>query len=176
MYAVIETGGKQYRVTEGSKLKVEKLLVEPENTFEFENILLLSDENDVIIGQPYIEGAKVSAKVIEQGRDKKIKILKFKRRKHHMKRMGHRQSYTALEITNIQGPKAKTKTTETTETTEAKTAKDKTTTAKTTETKATTKTKTATEAKQKTAEPKPKTTKAKTTTKTETSKSTKNEE
>ncbi len=103
MYAVVKTGGKQYRVAPGQILKLEKLAGEPGSQVELDEVLLLADGEDIKVGTPLVTGAKVSAEVIEQGRHKKIKILKFKRRKHHMKRMGHRQSYTKVKITDIKG-------------------------------------------------------------------------
>jgi large subunit ribosomal protein L21 len=101
MDAVIKTGGKQYRVKEGLRLKVEKVVGEPGDTVEFDQVLMVGSGGDIKVGSPYVEGAKVSATVTSQGRRKKIKIIKFKRRKHHMKQMGHRQSYTELEITSV---------------------------------------------------------------------------
>lgn len=102
MHAVIKTGGKQYRVTVGQRLKVEKLALEPGEAVEFDQVLLLSDEDKIQVGTPLVSGAKVAAKILEQGRGEKIRIIKMKRRKHHMKKMGHRQYYTEIEITGIQ--------------------------------------------------------------------------
>ena len=101
MYAVLQTGGKQYRIEEGQTLKVEKLPVDVDATIDFDKVLMVADGDKVNIGQPYVAGAKVTAKVLEQGRHKKIKIIKFKRRKHHDKQMGHRQYYTAVKIEKI---------------------------------------------------------------------------
>ncbi|MCK5720846.1 MAG: 50S ribosomal protein L21 [Thiomargarita sp.] len=101
MYAVIKTGGKQYKVTEGEQLRVEKLDAEVGASIDFNEVLLVADNNEIKLGTPLVSGGKVSATVEEHGRGKKIKIIKFKRRKHHMKRMGHRQSYTEVRITNI---------------------------------------------------------------------------
>lgn len=101
MYAVIKTGGKQYRVSEGDVLKVEKLDVEQGSTIDFDEVLMVANGDDIKIGAPIVEGSKVSATIEEHGRGKKIDIIKFKRRKHHMKRMGHRQAYTKLKITGI---------------------------------------------------------------------------
>lgn len=103
MYAVIKTGGKQYRVEEGQTLRVEKLDAKAGDSIDFSDVLMVADGDDVKIGAPLIEGAKVKASVIEQGRAKKIEIIKFKRRKHHMKRQGHRQYYTAVKIDSIAG-------------------------------------------------------------------------
>ncbi|ASP38907.1 50S ribosomal protein L21 [Bacterioplanes sanyensis] len=103
MYAVVVTGGKQYRVEEGQTLKVEKLEVETGAAVELEKVLLIGNGDDVKIGAPVVDGAKVTAEVVGHGRHKKVKILKFKRRKHHMKQMGHRQWFTELKITSIAG-------------------------------------------------------------------------
>jgi len=103
MYAVIETGGKQYRVSEGETLKIEKLPAEVGDSVDFEKVLMLGEGEDVKIGTPYVDGGKVSATVKSQGRHRKIEIIKFKRRKHHDKRTGHRQYYTEVEITGIAG-------------------------------------------------------------------------
>jgi large subunit ribosomal protein L21 len=103
MYAVVITGGKQYRVEEGQTLKVEKLEIATGGAVELEKVLLIGNGDDVKIGTPVVEGAKVTAEVIAHGRHKKVKILKFKRRKHHMKQMGHRQWFTELKITSIAG-------------------------------------------------------------------------
>ena len=103
MYAVVVTGGKQYRVEEGQTLKVEKLEVATGATVELEKVLLIGNGDDVKIGAPVVAGAKVTAEVVNHGRHKKVKILKFKRRKHHMKQMGHRQWFTELKITSIAG-------------------------------------------------------------------------
>ena len=101
MYAVIQTGGKQYRVEEGSTLKVEKLEVGVDESVEFDKVLMVQSGDAVKVGQPFIDGGKVTATVTSQGRHKKVKIIKFKRRKHHMKQMGHRQYYTEVQITGI---------------------------------------------------------------------------
>ena len=101
MYAIIATGGKQYRVQEGDHIRVEKLAGDPGEKVEFNQVLLLADGEDVTIGAPYVDGSKVMGEVEDQARAKKIEIIKFKRRKHHMKRMGHRQSFTQVKITGI---------------------------------------------------------------------------
>jgi large subunit ribosomal protein L21 len=103
MYAVIKTGGKQYRVSEGDTLRVEKLDSSAGETIEFDQVLAVGEGADLKIGTPFVKGGKVTATVKEQGRAKKVEIIKFRRRKHHMKKMGHRQSYTELEITGISG-------------------------------------------------------------------------
>jgi large subunit ribosomal protein L21 len=101
MYAVIKTGGKQYRVTEGQTIKIEQLNVEPGATLNFDRVLMMVDGSNIQVGAPFIENGNVSATVLEQGRHKKIRIIKFRRRKHYMKRMGHRQNYTEVKITKI---------------------------------------------------------------------------
>jgi len=101
MYAVIVSGGKQYRLQEGETVKLEKIEAEIGSSINFDQILLVADGENVKIGQPVVEGAKVTAEILSQGRRKKIKILKFKRRKHHMKQMGHRQWFTEVKITGI---------------------------------------------------------------------------
>ena len=101
MYAVIVTGGKQYKVAEGEFLKVEKLDVETGASIEFDKVLLVGNGDDVKIGAPVVEGAKVTAEVSAPGRGDKVRIIKFRRRKHHMKRQGHRQWYTEIKITGI---------------------------------------------------------------------------
>lgn len=101
MYAVIVTGGKQYKVAEGEYLKVEKLEVPTGETITIDKVLLVANGDEVNIGAPVVEGAKVTAEVISQGRHDKVRIIKFRRRKHHMKRQGHRQWYTEIKITGI---------------------------------------------------------------------------
>ncbi|MBL4743362.1 MAG: 50S ribosomal protein L21 [Cycloclasticus sp.] len=101
MYAVIQTGGKQYKVAEGDFLKIEKLDVEEGKEVIFDSVLLINGDAGLSVGAPNIEGAKVTATVKSQGRHKKVHIIKFKRRKHHMKKMGHRQYYTEVVITGI---------------------------------------------------------------------------
>jgi large subunit ribosomal protein L21 len=101
MYAVIKTGGKQYRVAQGDTLKVEKLDADEGDSVEFDQVLMVGEGADVRIGTPYIDGSRVTATVKGHGRGDKVEIIKFRRRKHHMKRAGHRQDYTELEITGI---------------------------------------------------------------------------
>ena len=101
MYAVIVTGGKQYRVSQGDKLRVEKLDAAEGDSVELDRVLMIVDGDDIKIGAPVIEGGKVTAEVKTHGRGDKVNIIKFRRRKHHMKRQGHRQAYTELEITGI---------------------------------------------------------------------------
>jgi len=101
MYAVIVTGGKQYRVSQGDKLRVEKLDVEAGKSIDLDQVLMVVDGDDIKIGSPVLDKGKVTAEVKSHGRGAKVEIIKFKRRKHSMKRQGHRQSYTELEITGI---------------------------------------------------------------------------
>ncbi len=103
MYAVIKSGGKQYRVKEGDVLKVEKLELETGSTVDFDQVLLVANDEDVKVGAPLVEGAKVSAEVVTHGRGDKVTIIKFRRRKHSMKRQGHRQWFTEVKITGITG-------------------------------------------------------------------------
>lgn len=104
MYAVIKTGGKQYRVAEGQILRVEKIQADEGALVDIPQVLMLTDGDQVTVGTPYVEGGKVIAQVKAHGRGRKINIIKFRRRKHYRKRMGHRQSYTELQITGIQAP------------------------------------------------------------------------
>ena len=101
MYAVIQTGGKQYRVAEGDTLKVEKLAADEGATVGLDRVLMVADGESFKIGKPYVEGGIVTATVKSHGRHDKVKIVKFRRRKHHLKRQGHRQWFTELEITGI---------------------------------------------------------------------------
>ena len=101
MYAVIATGGKQYRVAEGDVIQVEKLDAEEGTSIDFDNVLMVGEGDDVKIGAPYVEGCKVTATVKSQMRGEKIEIMKFRRRKHHQKRTGHRQYLTQIEISAI---------------------------------------------------------------------------
>ncbi|MFT5396044.1 MAG: large subunit ribosomal protein L21 [Gammaproteobacteria bacterium] len=101
MYAVIKSGGKQYKVEKGDKLKVEKIDAEAGKDIKIDDVLMLVDGENVTVGTPLVKGAKVSATVESHGRGPKIKIVKFRRRKHHRKQMGHRQAYTEISITEI---------------------------------------------------------------------------
>ena len=103
MYAVITTGGKQYRVTEGDTLKIEKLTADVGSTVDFDQVLMVVDGDKLSMGKPYISGTKVEASIVAHGRAKKVHILKFRRRKHHRKQMGHRQYFTEVKITKIVG-------------------------------------------------------------------------
>jgi len=103
MYAVFKTGGKQYKAAPGDIVQVEKLDADSGSSVELDEVLMVADGDDVRVGAPTIDGGKVVAEVISHGRGDKIRIIKFGRRKHHMKRMGHRQDYTELKITGIEG-------------------------------------------------------------------------
>ena len=102
MYAVLVTGGKQYRVAQGETLRVEKLEADAGSEIKFDDILLLGDADGIKVGDA-LKGASVTAKVVSRGRADKVRIIKFRRRKHHMKHQGHRQHYTEIEITGIAG-------------------------------------------------------------------------
>jgi len=102
MYAVIKTGGKQYRIAVGEKLKIEQIPAEVGSQIELDQVLMIGGDA-VRIGTPLVEGATVKATVIEQGRHPKVKIFKMRRRKHYQKRQGHRQYYTAIQIDAING-------------------------------------------------------------------------
>ncbi|WP_148861730.1 50S ribosomal protein L21 [Marinobacter fonticola] len=103
MYAVIVSGGKQHRVAEGEVLKLEKIEAETGGTVEFDRVLLVADGDSVKVGEPIVSGASVTAEVVRHGRGDKVQIIKFRRRKHHMKRQGHRQWFTEVKITGIKG-------------------------------------------------------------------------
>jgi large subunit ribosomal protein L21 len=102
MYAVIKSGGKQYRVTQGQKLRVEKLVGNPGDKISFPEVFLIGGET-VKVGQPVVAGAKVEATIIAQDRAKKIIVFKFRRRKNYRRKAGHRQPYTELKIESITG-------------------------------------------------------------------------
>ena len=101
MYAVIQTGGEQNRVAEGETLEVEKLDVKEGASVTFDQVLLVKKGDDVKVGTPLVDGAKVTAKVVAQGRGYKIQVFKYKRRKNYTRRLGHRQPFTRIEITKI---------------------------------------------------------------------------
>lgn len=103
MYAVIKTGGKQYRVSKGDRLRVEKLAGNVGDTVTLGDVLLVGDGEGIKIGTPTVGGAKVEAKIVGQDRAKKIVVFKFRRRKNYRRKSGHRQPFTALEITSIAG-------------------------------------------------------------------------
>jgi large subunit ribosomal protein L21 len=101
MYAIIQTGGKQYRVAEGEVVRIEKLDQETGSDVQFDQVLLVSKDDNVTVGKPTVAGAKVVGEIVDQTRGKKVEIIKFKRRKHQMKRQGHRQYYTDVKIKQI---------------------------------------------------------------------------
>ena len=101
MYAVITSGGKQYRVKEGQILKLATIPAEVGSKIDFKEVLLLANGDDIKLGKPFVDGSKVVASIVSHGRGKKIHIIKFRRRKHHMKSMGHRQDYTEVKIEQI---------------------------------------------------------------------------
>lgn len=103
MYAVVESGGKQHRVIEGETLKVEKLDLATGESLTIDQVLMVGEGESVKIGAPYVAGSTVTAEVVSHGRHEKVTIVKFRRRKHHRKQMGHRQWYTELKITSIAG-------------------------------------------------------------------------
>ncbi|HIJ78227.1 MAG: 50S ribosomal protein L21 [Desulfobulbaceae bacterium] len=101
MYAIIRTGGKQYQVAAGERLRVEKLAGNVGDTIELSDVLLVADGDDVKVGQPVVDGAKVTARIVEQDKAKKVLVFKKKRRQGYRVKNGHRQEYTALEIKEI---------------------------------------------------------------------------
>jgi large subunit ribosomal protein L21 len=101
MYAVIATGGKQYRVTKDAVLRIEKLDAEPGSTVEFGEVLLVGEGADVKLGSPRINGSKVVATVVRHGKGAKVSIVKFRRRKHYLRQKGHRQMFTEVKVTDI---------------------------------------------------------------------------
>jgi len=103
MYAVIKTGGKQYRVAPGEKLKVEQILADVGAEVVLDQVLMVGDGESVRVGQPVVAGASVKATVLAHGRGEKIQIFKMRRRKHYQKHQGHRQGYTELKIDGIVG-------------------------------------------------------------------------
>ena len=100
MYAIIQTGGKQYRVQEGDVIYVEKLKAEPDSTVEFD-VLLLGGEEKLVAGAPLVEGAKVEGRIVAQTKGEKIVVFKYKAKKNYRRKMGHRQPYTKVEITSV---------------------------------------------------------------------------
>ena len=101
MYAVIKTGGKQYRVTAGEKLKIEQIPADVGAEITLDQVLMVGEGESVKIGTPVVTGAKVTATVVAHGRHPKVTIFKMRRRKHYQKRQGHRQNYTEIQISNI---------------------------------------------------------------------------
>ena len=103
MYAVVMTGGKQYRVSQGDVIYVEKLDVEVDSTVELNEVLVVSKESgELVVGKPVVSGAKVTAKVLSQGKNKKIIVFKYKRKKDYRRKQGHRQPFTKLQIESIE--------------------------------------------------------------------------
>jgi large subunit ribosomal protein L21 len=105
MYAIFETGGKQYKVSEGENCMVEKLPDEAGSEVAFEKVLLIQDGDDVSVGAPYLEGARISGRVLSHGKGKKIIVFKYKSKKNYRKKQGHRQPFTLVKIEKIQSEK-----------------------------------------------------------------------
>jgi len=103
MFAVIETGGKQYKVSPGDKIKIEKVEAPEGGDFVFDKVLLLNNEKEVKVGEPYLEAAKVEAKVLRQARAKKVIVFRYHSKTRYRKKKGHRQPFTEVEITKISG-------------------------------------------------------------------------
>ena len=103
MFAVIHTGGKQYRVSEGTVVRIEKLAAEAGATVEFPEVVLVSNGDTVKVGKPFLAGAKVTAQVQSHGQGDKVSIIKFRRRKHYLRQKMHRQKYTEVKVTGIVG-------------------------------------------------------------------------
>ena len=137
MYAIIETCGKQYKVSEGDVVFFEKLDAEEGKKVKFDNVILVSDGKKVEVGTPYVKGAKVEGKVIAHGKGKKIVVFKYKAKKNYRRKQGHRQPYTKVEITSVKMSAEKEATSKETEkkAETAKTTQKKTTTSKTAENK-----------------------------------------
>lgn len=104
MYAIVETGGKQYKVTQGQRFRVEKLSVEPGGMVDLDSVQMVVDNDGVRAGTPTVDGAAVRCRVVSHGRGKKIRIIKYKRRKKYRRRAGHRQGYTELLVEEISSP------------------------------------------------------------------------
>ncbi|KXG74631.1 50S ribosomal protein L21 [Fervidicola ferrireducens] len=102
MYAIIETGGKQYRVSEGDVIRVEKLRAQEGETVELDRVLAVSDGEKLMVGQPVLENAKVTATVLKHGKGKKIIVFKYKPKKNYRRKKGHRQPYTEIKIEKIE--------------------------------------------------------------------------
>lgn len=103
MYAVIEVGGKQYRVDQGDRIRVEKCGAEPGDVITIDKVIMLGKDSGPVVGAPYVDGASVSAKVVENGKEDKVIIFKYRRKKNYRKFRGHRQMYTDLAIESING-------------------------------------------------------------------------
>ena len=104
MYAVIATGGKQYRVEKGAVLRIEKLVGEPGSTVEFNEVLLIADGDQVRLGNPKLAGGRVTATIEKHAKGDKVSIVKFRRRKHYLRQKNHRQQYTQVRVTEISAP------------------------------------------------------------------------
>src|SRR5687768_5722081 len=109
MYAIIKTGGKQYKVAPGDVIRIEKLSAAEGETVAFDQVLMLADGDKVQVGTPLLAGQTVAASVLRHGRGDKIEVIKFRRRKHYRKQTGHRQDYTEVSITNVGGKTAEPK-------------------------------------------------------------------
>ncbi|MFP4382992.1 MAG: 50S ribosomal protein L21 [Spirochaetia bacterium] len=103
MYAMVEIKGKQYKASEGSLLKVDKFNADTGDVVELDSVLMISSDSDVKIGEPFVKGAKIKAVIEGHGKEKKLVVLKFKRRKNYRKKKGHRQGYSLLRIKEIAG-------------------------------------------------------------------------
>ncbi len=101
MYAVFQSGGKQHRVSEGQVVRLEKIEIETGSEVVFDKVLMVANGEDIKVGAPFVEGATVKAEIVEHGRGDKVKIVKFRRRKHYRKQQGHRQWFTDVKITAI---------------------------------------------------------------------------
>ncbi|MGL9760026.1 MAG: 50S ribosomal protein L21 [Symbiopectobacterium sp.] len=101
MYAVFQSGGKQHRVSEGQTVHLEKLNIATGEVVEFEQVLMISDDEEIKIGVPFVDGGKIKAEVVAHGHGEKVTIVKFRRRKHYRKKAGHRQWFTDVKITGI---------------------------------------------------------------------------
>jgi len=102
MYAVVKTGGKQFRVTPGDTIQVEKIDGTPGDNLVLSDVLLVSDDTGITLGQPTVDGVSVKAEILGQGRHRKVTVFKYKRRKRYRRKQGHRQAFTTLKITDIQ--------------------------------------------------------------------------
>ncbi|CAL4322131.1 50S ribosomal protein L21 [Buchnera aphidicola] len=101
MYAIFEHGGKQYQVKKGQNIKIEKINLNPGENINFYKIIMVIEKEKIKIGQPHVQNTNITGNIIQHGKHKKIKIIKFKRRKHHQKQQGHRQNFTEIKIINI---------------------------------------------------------------------------
>jgi len=102
MYAIVNTGGKQYKIQQGDVLRVEKIPGEVGSPVSFDKVLMFSDGENVNIGRPVLDNVAVKGRIVEQGKDKKIIVFKYKRRKRYRRKLGHRQQYTAIKIDSIE--------------------------------------------------------------------------